>query len=261
MNHNPMQAADERHSRTSSAQVHRQHLRDRRVPGTDGDHHPASSSSTATQRRRQVPCEACRTYRKKCDSLEPGSACSRCIDLGIECAFDTSRKPYARRSLPKNGDTAAKTEPEVGESDPQKLSCGDSSLLRNIPTLGLATPPAAHEDTPSQPAHQDTPPGNPARDLNRHRPLPCDCCRQQKKKCDRLQPSCSSCKLKGLRCEYIYPTKKVPREKSEIKKDNGSETHSNVSFGPTPPPVLVEKAHCADASVTSSKMSVSFMLE
>ncbi|TPX68268.1 hypothetical protein CcCBS67573_g07255 [Chytriomyces confervae] len=260
-----MQAAEERHSRTSSAQVHRQHLRGRTVPGAGGDLHPAAGASQpTTQRRRQVPCEACRTYRKKCDSLEPGSACSRCVDLGIECAFDTSRKPYARRSLPKNGDTAAKTEPEVGESvkvDPQKLLCCDSSLLRNIPTLGLATPPAAHEDTPSQPAHQDTPPGNPARDSNR-RPLPCDCCRQQKKKCDRLQPSCSSCKLKGLRCEYINPTKKVPREKSQTKKDEGSETHSNVSFGPTPPPpVLVEKLHCADASVTSSKMSVSFMLE
>ncbi|KAI8827525.1 hypothetical protein BJ741DRAFT_629880 [Chytriomyces cf. hyalinus JEL632] len=217
------------------------------VPGADGDQYPAAASSTATQRRRQVPCEAC-------DSLEPGSACSRCLDLGIECTFDTSRKPYARRSLPKNGDTAAKTEPEVGEPvkvDTQKLLCGHSSLLGNIPTLGLATPPAAHEDTPSQPAYQDTPPGNPARDSN-GRPLPCDCW---------LQPSCSSCKLKGLRCEYIYPTKEVPWEKSQTKKDEGSEMHSNVSCGPTPPPVLVEKAYCADASVTSSKMSVSFMLE
>ncbi|TPX66218.1 hypothetical protein CcCBS67573_g07908 [Chytriomyces confervae] len=257
MNQNT-QAADERHSRTSSAQVHSQHLRG---ACADGNLHPAAGASQpTTQRRRQVPCEACRTYRKKCDSLEPGSACSRCVDLGIECAFDTSRKPYARRSLPKNGDTAAKTEPEVvGEAvkvDPRKLLCCE----RNIPTLGLTTPPAAHEDTPSQPTHQDTPPGNPARDSNR-RSLPCDCCRQQKKKCDRLQPSCSSCKLKGLRCEYINPTKKAPQEKSQTKKDEGSETHSNVSFGPTPPPVLAEKAHCAVASVTSSKMSVSFMLE
>ncbi|KAJ3228904.1 hypothetical protein HDU81_005808 [Chytriomyces hyalinus] len=268
MNHTPMQAADEGRSRTSSAQVHRLHVRGRRVPGTDGEHQPAAvPSHTTTQRRRQVPCEPCRTYRKKCDSLEPGSACSRCVDLGVECTFDSSRKPYARRCLPKGTHAVTKTEPEdaaesVKVDVAQKFLCGDSSLVRNIPKFGgLATPPAAHEDTPLQPVHQDTlRDKNATRDSKRRR-LPCDCCRQQKKKCDRLQPSCSSCRVKGLRCEYIFPAKKMPREKSQSRKEKKSEVHSKMSFGPTPPPVLLDRTHCADARVPSSKMSVSFMLE
>ncbi|ORY52464.1 hypothetical protein BCR33DRAFT_761647 [Rhizoclosmatium globosum] len=40
------------------------------------------------------------------------------------------------------------------------------------------------------------------------RPLPCDCCRQQKKKCDRNRPVCNNCAQRGLQCEYLLPPQK-----------------------------------------------------
>ncbi|KAI9351365.1 hypothetical protein BDR26DRAFT_850946 [Obelidium mucronatum] len=45
------------------------------------------------------------------------------------------------------------------------------------------------------------------------RPLPCDACRSQKKRCDRLRPSCTSCIQRGLNCEYILPPKKATQAK------------------------------------------------
>ncbi|KAI8619987.1 hypothetical protein BC830DRAFT_656691 [Chytriomyces sp. MP71] len=44
------------------------------------------------------PCRGCQTQRKKCDTAKP--ACLRCVETGVDCVYETSRKPYARRMLP-----------------------------------------------------------------------------------------------------------------------------------------------------------------
>ncbi|KAI8608838.1 hypothetical protein BC830DRAFT_1085924 [Chytriomyces sp. MP71] len=45
------------------------------------------------------------------------------------------------------------------------------------------------------------------------RPLPCECCRRQKKKCDRLRPACSSCADRRIPCEYVLPPNKASQAK------------------------------------------------
>ncbi|KAJ3099602.1 hypothetical protein HK100_004861 [Physocladia obscura] len=35
------------------------------------------------------------------------------------------------------------------------------------------------------------------------RPLPCECCRNRRKKCDLLKPSCTRCARMGFQCEYV----------------------------------------------------------
>ncbi|KAI8833003.1 hypothetical protein BJ741DRAFT_613461 [Chytriomyces cf. hyalinus JEL632] len=45
------------------------------------------------------------------------------------------------------------------------------------------------------------------------RPIPCDVCRRQKKKCDRTRPMCKSCSVRGLKCRYTLPPLKAAQTK------------------------------------------------
>ncbi|KAJ3083064.1 hypothetical protein HK100_009534 [Physocladia obscura] len=61
-----------------------------------------SNAANCLQRQRvprPVPCELCRMTRKKCDQTKPG--CVRCAELGVPCTYETTRKPYTRKALPK----------------------------------------------------------------------------------------------------------------------------------------------------------------
>ncbi|KAJ3030659.1 UNVERIFIED_CONTAM: hypothetical protein HDU68_008294 [Siphonaria sp. JEL0065] len=63
------------------------------------------------------------------------------------------------------------------------------------------------------------------------RPLPCDCCRQQKKKCDRLRPSCTTCLKRGLICQYILPPQKQnqPKWRARLLVEGGDYVVGNVA--------------------------------
>ncbi|KAI8619986.1 hypothetical protein BC830DRAFT_1101570 [Chytriomyces sp. MP71] len=186
--------------------------------------------------RRQIPCEPCRTLRKKCDSTRPGDACSRCIQLGGVCHF-TDRKPYTRRTLPKTMSAASATLPSSsatgfgGLSNPDEVHghvmmprpsysaiyadssqpwspptlCVDDNSIRSLSSANASVSPQMVLHTPAPLALPN--------DHGAKRALPCDCCRQQKKKCDRIRPACTSCLQRGLDCKYILPPKKLAQQK------------------------------------------------
>ncbi|KAJ3122755.1 hypothetical protein HK100_011854 [Physocladia obscura] len=51
------------------------------------------------------------------------------------------------------------------------------------------------------------------------RPLPCLCCRMQRKKCDLVRPACARCIYRGTEC--IYPTGRKPYKKRAPKQLSG----------------------------------------
>ncbi|ORY52466.1 hypothetical protein BCR33DRAFT_711779 [Rhizoclosmatium globosum] len=65
------------------------------------------------------------------------------------------------------------------------------------------------------------------------RPLPCFCCRQQRKKCDLVRPTCARCLHRGTPCEYPttrkpYMTKARKRLAQEAARKSGRKLNSNT---------------------------------
>ncbi|ORY52460.1 hypothetical protein BCR33DRAFT_711773 [Rhizoclosmatium globosum] len=183
---------------------------------------------------RSFPCKSCRSQRKKCDGVSSG--CSRCLEQGTLCEYEDSPRRFHRQGPPLTTEEPnssqlpslppfdyfslqyeAKYNPETSSSVspppppyPPQLSnyAAQSSVRRNL-SHGIASA-AELADTDLTALAQRY--QNEIASLTK-RPLPCDVCRQQKKKCDRLRPSCSSCLQRNIKCEYVLPPKKASQAK------------------------------------------------
>ncbi|ORY52465.1 hypothetical protein BCR33DRAFT_711778 [Rhizoclosmatium globosum] len=55
----------------------------------------ATVSTAPLKPKRPLPCEFCRSQRKKCTLEKP--SCSKCVARGTPCVYPLGRKPYKKR--------------------------------------------------------------------------------------------------------------------------------------------------------------------
>ncbi|KAI9351364.1 hypothetical protein BDR26DRAFT_850942 [Obelidium mucronatum] len=182
---------------------------------------------------RPLPCSSCRLQRKRCGTEKP--SCQRCLETGTECTYAVTSKRYVRRMPPPaaashsgaggggdGGGSRSYGHPAGELSDLQSPQISDYSVTSS--TLDDRASSSGFGETPlsavSGSSSSDS--QGPLSDIGvlaqkyqaeiaalTRRPLPCDCCRQQKKKCDRARPICNNCSSRNLTCEYILPPQKA----------------------------------------------------
>ncbi|ORY52459.1 hypothetical protein BCR33DRAFT_711771 [Rhizoclosmatium globosum] len=86
------------------------------------------------------------------------------------------------------------------------------------------------------------------------RPLPCFCCRQQRKKCDLIRPSCARCLHRGTPCEY--PTGRKPymtKARKRLALEAERRSVSNITKPSAAP--KIEEQDASHASLPLSPVS------
>ncbi|KAJ3080115.1 hypothetical protein HDU99_009247, partial [Rhizoclosmatium hyalinum] len=121
---------------------------------------PSSSFGSSSRARvpRPLPCEACRSQRKKCSTAKP--ACDRCLETNTPCVYAVTDKRYVRRIQSMRGDQT-KLEASSPSAEPHSMTTNSPPHLADLTTLAQKYQSEIAALT--------------------RRPLPCDCCRQQKK--------------------------------------------------------------------------------
>ncbi|KAI5805696.1 fungal-specific transcription factor domain-containing protein [Geopyxis carbonaria] len=115
-------------------------------------------------------CDRCASIKQVCDRGEHAAGCSRCNRLELPCAITRVHKPMGR---------------------PRKA--------RSLSTSSASSHEHEHDETPVVAAATATGMVKPRR-VQRTR-SGCVTCKQRRKKCDELLPTCSDCRRLGLVCE------------------------------------------------------------
>ncbi|KAI8608780.1 hypothetical protein BC830DRAFT_1174126 [Chytriomyces sp. MP71] len=140
------------------------------------EHGNPGAALSSPYTRRPMPCELCRQMRKKCNLKNP---CSRCEKKGLVCEYAGAKR---RRFSNENE-----------ASDMPELPFGAPS------TSSIAPPPKSHSVMSIASLVEDS-------TNSKGKPLPCQFCRSQKKRCDMKRPSCSACTHRRISCIYMAAT-------------------------------------------------------
>ncbi|KIX10188.1 uncharacterized protein Z518_01269 [Rhinocladiella mackenziei CBS 650.93] len=136
-------------------------------------------------------CDRCRHSKRRCDLVKP--TCSRCLQAGVKCSFDTTS---SHGNIPSRG---FNLEPP---RSPKSVSAAERNGVWTTSTEFPAPGGSNHTGT-------DPPPGaDPGSRLGRRRRacLSCLRCHRLKVRCDRQSP-CSRCSASGHQqdCSYKGP--------------------------------------------------------
>ncbi|KAI9351360.1 hypothetical protein BDR26DRAFT_850927 [Obelidium mucronatum] len=134
---------------------------------------------------RPQPCEACRKGRKRCDLTRP--SCSYCLKRGIPCSWEPA--PVKLRIPKKMAVEPDAVMAQLTQNPGDMIPGAVAESCRKVMSIQSLLVDSDCEETNSKKRHSTRPP-------------PCEGCRKQRKKCDRLSPVCSYCTLRGSRCHY-----------------------------------------------------------
>ncbi|KAI8616319.1 hypothetical protein BC830DRAFT_1118398 [Chytriomyces sp. MP71] len=189
------------------------------------------------KKARTIACDRCRRVRKRCDANKP--KCSRCDEKELDCAYTPSLLFYTTSSVTNGGDKAYTSVSPQQELAPLGCTSHDSAGCRatrpsNQSPQGFTPPlperispqlvPQSYNAEPHQkglPLPQclmvTSPVPTSSRELSSvttialapsQRPISCEGCRQQKRKCDKVKPRCSLCIHRKIPCTYTITTKR-----------------------------------------------------
>ncbi|KAI9345684.1 hypothetical protein BDR26DRAFT_916824 [Obelidium mucronatum] len=241
---------------------------------------------------RPIPCYACRSMRKKCSLEKP--SCTRCIQRGTPCSYATSRKPYTKKAkvppetaalsnISKVTNQLNNTPAPQADASPlspsscshsesshdhqqqqQQLQVYDSSSSTSSTTASTTTASATSSTLPIPSQYGYS---------NYHveiaaltkRPLVCHCCKTNKRKCDRMRPSCTSCLELGQDCEYVLSAQKASQEKWRVRLElENLAALAGVPVAQLPSGFAIKTESEAPLTVTvprNSVMSVNYLLD
>lgn len=181
-------------------------------------------------------CDRCRHFKRRCDLLKP--TCSRCLQAGVRCSFDTTAPASGpTTSTPSDYPSVPLTTPSDIEQPyfypyatptPFTESVADSpsrpfyESIKNLPAIAVATDTDVEGDAEDDDEAHSLPPIRRAAARSASTPrtirtarkrkrncLSCSRCHRLKVKCDKELP-CGRCTASGLGRDCYYSYNKGP---------------------------------------------------
>ncbi|KAF4975697.1 hypothetical protein FZEAL_7552 [Fusarium zealandicum] len=185
-------------------------------------------------------CDRCRHFKRGCDLIKP--SCSRCIQAGVRCSFDTPAaaqrtsastitvpivdvaysaslgsaasnppQPSTSTSVTSSLSPGRESQPSRSSGNPTSAVASNASPASSAQTSGSGQPAAPADPAPEPDAPESNGPASSQRVVRKRKRncLSCLRCHRLKVKCDKELP-CGRCKSSGNGRDCYYSFNKGP---------------------------------------------------